>query len=156
MQPVNPGASSVAAISFFTGTYDETLALVRRARDYLMYAGMGQGFGQQGFGQSTTGGQDALPRLILARETCRMTSRLTRTLAWILAVRAAHCGEITLDEALGDECDLSRDPTCNARPDDLDNLPAGWQRLFDDSDKLYRRVSRLREVVRRDAAQKQV
>lgn len=149
MQPVDPGAGNVAAIRFFTGTYDETLALVRRARDYLAY----NGASRPGNARLAAGDRDALAHLILARETCRMTSRLTRTLAWLLAVRAAHCGEISLDAAMGEEFDLSRDPTCNAKPEDLDVLPAGWRRLFDESDRLYRRVSRLRDVVRRDAAQ---
>jgi regulator of CtrA degradation len=128
------------ATAFFGGTYEETLKLVRRARDYLA------------FSDPIRAEVRPLPRMIVARESCRMTARLTRVMAWMMAIRAAHQGELEMAEALGEDFDLGLDRVCLAQPSDLAVLPLGFRKIVDDCDRLYRRVARLGEMARRDRA----
>ncbi len=131
-------SGGLVATAFFGGTYDETLQLARQARDYLAFV------------DPVRAEDRPLPQLIVARESCRMTARLTRAMAWIMAMRAVHQGELDLAEALGEDFDLGRDRVCLAQPSDLAVLPLGFRKIVEDCDRLYRRVARLGEMARRE------
>jgi regulator of CtrA degradation len=129
----------MAAAAFFTGTYDEALSLCQRARDYLAERG-----------ERECGELDLAARLAFALESMRLTARLTRLMAWLLAQRAVHGGELTRAEALDDDLRLGGVAVCLERGPQIDRLPAALRVLLEDSDRLYRRVARLDELARRD------
>jgi len=127
---------------FFNKTYDETMALLVEARNYIAY-------------QETTD-QRGLPpgvRLQVSYESMRVTSRLTQVMAWLLAQKAAHAGEMSAQQAAGDDFALSGGHICAdpAGPDNED-LPQGLRSLLQRSHSLYMRVDRLSEMVRRNVA----
>jgi regulator of CtrA degradation len=128
--------------AFFNRTYEETLALLVEARNYIAH--------------QEAGDQRGLPpqlRLQVSYESLRVTSRLTQVMAWLLAQKAVHAGELTLQQAATEEFALSGGSICSdpSGPED-ERLPAGLRALLERSHKLYMRVSRLDEQVRRSAA----
>jgi regulator of CtrA degradation len=80
----------------------------------------------------------------------RLTARLTEMMAWLLAQRAVHAGEITQAEALGENRALGEVSVCI---DELDAgetaMPRGLVSLLKRSRALYIRVARLDELARR-------
>src|SRR5271166_2189519 len=132
--------SGLPATAFFGRTYDEALDLVRRTRDYLRDAGA-----------HDCALLDPVTGLAYSAESSRITARLTNLMAWLLMQRAVHQGEITIDEARREAPELARikvclEPACV----EIDRLPARLTRLLDQSDRLYRRIMRLDEMIRRD------
>jgi regulator of CtrA degradation len=81
-----------------------------------------------------------------------VTSRLTQTMAWLLAQKAVHAGELTITEAASDDYALSGGEICldPSGPDNGD-LPHGLRSLLERSYHLYVRVARLDAMVRREA-----
>lgn len=128
--------------AFFSKTYDETLDLLEAARGYLSAL--------EPIDRGTLG----LPeRLRLCAETTRMTARLTQIMAWLLAQRAVHAGEISRDEALSDQDTLTGVAVCmERREEDWQGLPRRLVALLDKSHRLYIRVARLDELARRQAS----
>jgi len=129
--------------TFFNGTYDETMALLVEARNYIAY-------------HDAMEHRQQLPphvRLQISYESMRVTSRLTQVMAWLLAQKAVHAGEITREEAAGDEWCLSGGEICTdpSGPDNT-HLPSGLRSLLERSHNLYMRVSRLDEMVRQDVS----
>ncbi|HUN51451.1 MAG TPA: DUF1465 family protein [Candidatus Sulfotelmatobacter sp.] len=127
--------------AFFSRTYDEALELVRTTRDYLRDAGAYE-----------CSLLDPLGSLAYSTETSRITARLTNMMAWLLLQRAVQQGEISNDEARREAPELGRikvclDPSCI----EVDRLPARLVSLLDRSDRLYRRIMRLDDMIRRDA-----
>jgi regulator of CtrA degradation len=127
--------------AFFDRTYDEAMVLLIEARNYVVADELRR--------IKVTQPTD---RLILCCETMRLTARLTHVMAWLLAQKAVHAGEITLAEAAAEPFALGGRTTC------LDGNPAvatvadAWlNTLLDRSLRLYVRVSRLDEMVRREA-----
>jgi regulator of CtrA degradation len=134
-------ASGQFATAFFGRTYDETLELLRQTRDYLRDAGAHE-----------CSLLDSVAGLAYSAETSRITARLTNLMAWLLLQRAVHQGEIGSDEARREAPELGRikvclDPSCI----EIDRLPVRLAVLIDRSDRLYRRIMRLDEMIRRDA-----
>lgn len=128
--------------AFFTRTYDETMALLVETRNYIAY--------QEAVDQRS------LPpsmRLQVSYECMRVTSRLTQVMAWLLAQRAVHSGEMSPRQAASDEFALSGGVIC-ADPSGPENegLPSGLRSLLSRSHSLYMRVDRLGEMVRRAVA----
>jgi len=131
-----------AATAFFDRTYDETFDLLIEARDYIAR-------GQQVDCQYVTVGGQAR----MAVETSRLTSRLTHVMAWLLARRAVQAGEITPAEAARPPYTLERSERLAGDDDPLGEvLPPALESLMERSQRLYVRVSRLDELVRRDHA----
>lgn len=130
-----------APTSFFNKTYDEAMVLLVEARDFLA---RGQDMGPD-FSAATC-------RARMVVETSRLTSRLTHVMAWLLARKAVHAGELTADQATQPPYVLERDEMLvgDDSPFDDDLLPA-LESLMDRSRNLYIRVSRLDELVRRGA-----
>lgn len=128
--------------AFFNRTYDETMALLVEARNYVAY--------------HEAVGQRNLPpeiRLQVSYETLRVTSRLTQVMAWLLAQKAVHAGELTMAQLASEEYALSGGEICSD-PSGPENgsLPSGLRSLLERSHKLYIRIVRLDEQVRRSVA----
>jgi regulator of CtrA degradation len=125
--------------TFFNGPYDEAMALLEESRDYVSGA--------------IESNQEHIPagaRLKAGYESMRVTSRLTQVMAWLLAQKAMHAGEITAAELASEKYALGGASVCcgddsAARTD----LPAGLRRLLGASHGLYQRVARLDAMVRR-------
>lgn len=131
-----------APTAFFNRTYDEAMALLVEARNYIAY--------QEASDQR---GRPAAVRLQISYESLRVTSRLTQVMAWLLAQKAVHAGELTLQQIATEEYALSGGDVCTdpSGPDN-EELPNGLRSLLDRSHKLYMRVERLDEQVRRAVA----
>jgi regulator of CtrA degradation len=121
---------------FFGKTYGEALGLVVEARDYLEAHGI----------EGET--EEPATRLVYCVETLRLTTRLTRIMAWLLAQRAAHNGEISAEEALAEPLDTL--DICVAGAEQEESVPPGLTELLGRSRRLYTRVARLDALARRE------
>ncbi|ACI99235.1 MULTISPECIES: DUF1465 family protein [Rhodospirillales] len=128
--------------AFFNRTYDETMALLLEARNYVAH--------------HEAADQAKLPphlRLQASYEAMRVTTRLTQVMAWLLAQKAVHAGEMTQEQAASDEYALSGGHICSEPSGpESELLPGGLRSLLDRSHGLYVRVARLDEMVRRNVA----
>ncbi|HEX6979349.1 MAG TPA: DUF1465 family protein [Alphaproteobacteria bacterium] len=125
---------------FFDRTYNEAMALLLAARDYMTYAQPSQ--------QPSLAPMD---RLKVSCEAMRLTARLSHIMAWLLAQRAVHAGEIS-QETAAQMYALSDDDVCLLETETQDELPPRLRELLAQSRALYVRVTRLDELVRRAAA----
>ena len=128
--------------AFFGKTYAEAMALLTEARDYLAY-------------REPIDRETLMPveRLQFCGETMRLTARLTQIMAWLLAQRAVHAGELTQLQALGEHCALAEHAICmevGTAPAEV--MPRRLAGLLDRSQRLYVRVARLDELARRQLA----
>lgn len=125
--------------TYLNKTYDETMALLIEARNYVAYR---EPIEQRSLPFST--------RLQVSYESLRVTSRLTQVMAWLLASRAVHAGELTPDALTSDQFALSGGSICtDASGPDNTELPRGLRSLLLRSHQLYQRVARLEELARR-------
>ncbi|MDX1484040.1 MAG: DUF1465 family protein [Alphaproteobacteria bacterium] len=127
--------------AFFSKTYDEATSLLIEARDYIA-------------AEESLDRRELAPadRLRLALETSRLTSRLTHVMAWLLARKAVFAGELTPAEAAEPPYVLERNEILAAdEAAQHENLPETLSDLMVRSHRLYIRVSRLDELVRRGA-----
>ncbi|MBE7637994.1 DUF1465 family protein [Sneathiella sp. P13V-1] len=126
--------SPISGAIFFTRTYDEALALVIEAREYLL-----------GPGKMAVREMPSNVSFHYATESLRLTTRLTESMSWLMFQRALSEGEITPDEAQAEECHLQYQETCLAEIDDelMQKLPDGLVSLLARSESLYRRIDRL-------------
>lgn len=135
----------VSQTFFFNGPYDETMTLLIEARNYIAF-------------HDAAEHRKLSPqvRLQISYESMRVTSRLTQVMAWLLAQKAVHAGEITKAKGASADFALSGGEVCSdgAGPDNED-LPVGLRSLLERSHRLYMRVERLDrmvgEEVRREA-----
>ena len=133
-------ASVAVHTAFFGRTYDEAMGLLVEARNYVIADDQRH--------PETIRPAD---RLILCCETMRLTARLTHVMAWLLAQKAVHAGEITLAEAAAEPFSLGGSTTCLDEHPGVAALGDDWLiGLLDRSRRLYIRVSRLDEMVRRE------
>ncbi len=127
-----------AATAFFSKTYDETLALLREARDYLQMMELAR------WSRWAVG-------LLHTLETTRLTTRLTHIMAWLLAQKALAAREITAEEARSETYCLGGQSVClDAGAENSSALPDQLRALLQRSRALYLRISRLEEMVTRD------
>lgn len=127
------------ATRFFGKTYDETMALLVASRDYLANAQPAEARGLK-----------PIERLRVNCEAMRLTTRLTQIMAWLLAQRAVHEGEITREKASSDEFRLTAEEVCLAETErSAPGLPPRLLELLEESRRLYVRVARLDELARR-------
>ncbi len=128
------------ATAFFSRTYDEALALTVEARDYFDHAAPAE---SREIGPATG--------LDFCRESSRLTTQLTQVMAWLLAQRAVHNGEMTLDEARSEGYRLSAADRCLTVADAKNaDLPPGLSSLLRRSTRLFRRVAQLDSMMDRD------
>lgn len=125
--------------AFFGKTYDEAMHLLVETRDYLAH--------REPVDRNTLA---PIERLRFCCETMRLTARLTQIMAWLLAQRAVHAGEITQHAALAEQEALAALNICMEDEQDLAAaMPRRLLGLLDRSRRLYVRVARLDEMARR-------
>ena len=121
----------------FTRTYDEAFDMLVEARNYMTYM-------EPRENRSCNRRRDTMYTV----ESMRITSRLLQVMAWLMLVRAVQRGEICQEEVCLDSNRLSGKEVCfNTAMGDNFNPPTGLRCLLDRSYGLYRRVSRLEEMV---------
>jgi regulator of CtrA degradation len=127
-----------APTAFFNKTYDETIALLYEARNYVAATR------RPGPVEAST------DRLRVSCETMRLTARLTQVLAWLLGQKAVHAGEITMEQLVEEHQPLIEVAVCMEDGEaQVDGLPSALRELLDRTHRLYIRVARLDEMVRR-------
>jgi regulator of CtrA degradation len=125
--------------AFFSKTYDEAMVLLVEARDYV----------------AAREADDRRPlgveaRLRCCTETMRLTSRLTQIMSWLLAQRAVHAGEMAAADIVERWEPLAAVGICMEEEGDrADGLPPALVSLLERSRRLYVRVARLDEMIRR-------
>lgn len=125
--------------AFFGGTYDEAMALMVEARNYMSYVE-----------HRERRKVEAAAGLRMSCEAMRVTSRLTQVMAWLLMQRAVHEGEVSPDDALAEPNRLSGLDVCldDSFADDQ-TLPGGLRSLLNRSLSLYQRIARLEDQMLR-------
>jgi regulator of CtrA degradation len=135
-------ASEIANTAYFSRTFDEALALVVEARDYVA--------GRLAFDREVGG---TVHQLTCDGETLRLTARLTHVMAWLFIQRAFHAGEITAEEMRKSEHRLGGHDVCLADdPEIAARLPKRLRALSSRSLALYQRIARLDEAAATSAA----
>lgn len=121
---------------YFRGAYDEAFDLLVEARDYVENDVVAFKYAN-----------DPPDPLAMTQETLRLTTRLTQVMAWLMAQRAVHEGEIGEDEFVKDKYRLEGQHVCLKRAiDEMEGeLPDGLNDLMARSYELYRRIMRLDE-----------
>lgn len=130
-----------ATTAFFARLYDEALALVRETRDYVASRGRDE--------------SRALPPaggLAFSVETMRLTTRLTHIMAWLLMQRALAEGELSPAQIEGAQMRLGGVDVCLGKPPLETDLPAALHDLLRRSERLFRRIQRLDDMVARQGA----
>ena len=120
----------------FTHTYDETLALIIEARDYMaLWIRHGN--------HSTY----RIGGLRFSCEALRVTSRLTQVMAWLMIQRAVLEGELSPEDSISETHRLAGHDIC-LTTEGIDDpaLPLELRILMDRSYRLYRRIARLDEM----------
>jgi regulator of CtrA degradation len=134
---------SAAPTAFFNKTYDETLGLLTEMRDYVAYV--------------EERDRARLAPLDSARLCCaslRVTARLTQVMAWLLSQKAVHAGEMTTGDLVASNGPLAEIAVCmDGEPEgEIAALPQHFRDLVERSHRLYIRVARLDDMVRRQAS----
>jgi regulator of CtrA degradation len=123
--------------ALFERTFDEGMSLVEECARYL-----------DGRGRDDS---RALPRksaLVYAGESMRVTTRLMQAASWLLIQRAVHEGDMTPDDAASDRYRLGAREICmGKRQEGISDLPRKLIELLERSESLYKRISRLDEVL---------
>jgi regulator of CtrA degradation len=126
-------------VAFFDGTFREGLGLLESARDYLADPE-----------SNAFSDERAMMQLVVSCETMRLTARLAQITAWLMMQRAVFEGELSPVEASRPENRLGSPDVCGVpgpwREADVP-LPERLCELLDQSLGLYRRISRLDEMV---------
>lgn len=135
-------AGGLAATTFFGRTYDEAYALLIDARSYVEL-------------EAPRPNEWSRPMLGLIhnQEALRITTRLAYVMAWLLAQRAVHAGEIAPDDIMAPEWRLDGHELCLGTGEELSPaMPARLRELLTRSRELYMRIARLDDMIRRDLA----
>jgi len=131
------GATAFAASDLFFRIYDESMAMVRQAADYLELEGVIE---RQQLSQKMG--------IIYACESMRLTTRLMQVSAWLLAMRAIRHGEIGSDDIEARGFRLGAKEVCLGGPvRGAGLLPVRLINLLEASKRLYERVSRLDQLL---------
>jgi regulator of CtrA degradation len=133
---------SAQPTAFFNKTYDETLGLLTEMRDYVAH------------GEARD--RAKLAPLDSARLCCaslRVTARLTQVMAWLLTQKAVHAGEMTTSDLVASNGRLAEIAVCMEEESEgeIAGLPTHFRTLLERSHRLYLRVARLDDMVRKQA-----
>ncbi len=141
MTATNDNPIEVAGLVFYDRMYDDAVTLTVEVRDYFAdRAETDRIFLTQG------------QKLAMMRESMRVTTRLAQSVAWIMAQRAVHEGEISADDAREATYRLENHRVCMAEDDGrLAGLPAEFKVLWWRSQRLFQRVARLEDLAQRRA-----
>lgn len=129
---------------FINRLYDESFTLLVEARNYFQFSAAAR-----------TPNPDGTPqdRLFVNYQAMRFTSRMTQMMAWLLAQRAVHAGELSLEEACGGTYSLGGERFCVDDHDHQDKrVPNALQNLLNRSHTLYHRIWRLDQSARKKLA----
>jgi regulator of CtrA degradation len=131
---------SAQPTAFFAKTYNETLGLLVEVRDYVVDGE-----------QRDRAGLAPVVGAKLSCETLRVTARLSQVMAWLLAQKAVHAGELSVEEVVERHERLTDIAICmDEEPEDeIVALPARFREFLERSHRLYIRVARLDEMLRR-------
>ena len=130
-----------APIAFLDKTFEETLALAVETEGYMRSALKREAR------RLAPGG-----RLRLNLEGMRLVSRIAHVVAWLLDQRAVRDGELTRAELCGRSAPMSDNAVCLAHDSTLAGyFPPRFAILLERSQKLYLRVARLDDLMRRTA-----
>ena len=136
LQPV-ASATSFAASDLFFRIYDESMAMVRQAADYLELEGVIE---RQQLSQKMG--------IIYACESMRLTTRLMQVSAWLLAMRAIRQGELGAADIEARGFRLGAKEVCLGGPvRGAGLLPVRLINLLEASKRLYERVARLDQLL---------
>lgn len=129
---------SFTGSALFQRTFDEGMSLVEETARYLDGPGREE--------------QRNLPRktaMLYAGESMRVTTRLMQAASWLLVQRAVHEGDMDAEDAASDRYRLGSKEICfgGSGEDSIGELPKTLQVLLSRSDKLYRRIARLDDVL---------
>ena len=126
---------------FYDRMYDDAVKLTVEVRDYFAdRAETDRIFLTQG------------QKLAMMRESMRVTTRLAQSVAWIMAQRAVHEGEISVEDARKSNYRLENHRVCLAEDDGrLAGLPSEFKVLWWRSQRLYQRIARLEDLAQRRA-----
>jgi regulator of CtrA degradation len=121
----------------FERTFDEGMALVEETARYL-----------DGKGREEA---RVLPRkaaMLYAGESMRVTTRLMQAASWLLVQRAVRDGDMERDDAMNERYRLGSREICLGQcAEDTAVLPAELNDLLGRSDRLYRRIARLDDIL---------
>jgi regulator of CtrA degradation len=134
----HPGnAVSFAASDLFFRIYDQSMAMVRDAADYLELEGV---LDRQQLSQQMG--------MVYACESMRITTRLMQVSAWLLVMRAVRQGEIEADDIESRGFRLGAREVCLGGPvRGAGLLPVRLINLLEASKRLYERVERLDQLL---------
>ncbi len=125
--------------AFFSKTFDETVDLLDRTKSFVAVSRLGQGVAAA-----------ETDRLLTSIEAFRVTTRLAQVMVWLLAQKAVHAGELTLEDVIANpEFELGAEDVClDDRAHEDPRLPRELRILLDLSHRLYLRVTRLDTMMR--------
>jgi len=119
-------------LMFFAGLYGDVVDLLLDAQDY---------FSAQG--EAYQAKATPVERLVYSSEMSRVTLRLSSIMAWLMARRAEHAGQITPEEA-ATRFRLTYSDVCTKELPEMKHvLPKYMCMLIKRSLELYRRAERL-------------
>lgn len=128
---------SFTGSALFEKTFDEGMSLVEETARYL-----------DGKGREEAKDLPRKAALLYAGESMRVTTRLMQAASWLLVQRAVHEGEMEAEQAAGERYRLGSKEIClGGRDGGTELLPKTLQDLLQRSDKLYRRIARLDDIL---------
>jgi len=128
---------SFTGSALFERTFDEGMSLVEETAKYL-----------DGRGRSESRELPRKAALLYAGESMRVTTRLMQAASWLLVQRAVHDGDMPVEDAQNERYRLGSKEIClGGGQDGIELLPATLRDLLTRSDKLYRRIERLDDVL---------
>jgi regulator of CtrA degradation len=129
--------NSFTASALFERTFDEGMGLVEECARYL-----------DGRGRDESRELPRKAALVYAGESMRVTTRLMQAASWLLIQRAVQEGDMTPEDAASDRYRLGAREICmGKREEGMDSLPKKLLELLERSESLYRRVSRLDDIL---------
>jgi regulator of CtrA degradation len=122
-------------------TYEDVYALLLEARGYMAH-----------ISPMLREHMVADDRLFVTYQSTRLTSRLLEMMSWLMAQKAIHNREISLDDARKQGFIISNDAIC-ARSDEETAaiLPEGLKSMLKRSASIYERLYRLDALAKRAA-----
>jgi regulator of CtrA degradation len=131
--PIHGAAtSSSVAVHSLDPLLDDVLTIAGEARAYLLDSR-----------PSPAPGEPVLSPLYEAAELSRVSARLGYCAAWLLARRAVHAGELSVEQAAERRWRLEGQEVCGEDPIGVRPLPPRLSALCERSLAVYRRVERL-------------
>ena len=128
------------ASALFERTFEEGMSLVEECARYL-----------DGRGRDESRALSRKAALVYAGESMRVTTRVMQAASWLLVQRAVQEGDMTIEDASSDRYRLGAREICMGRREEgVAELPRKLLELLNRSESLYKRISRLDEVLFRN------